>query len=62
MNLPKNFANDMFSKIDKSGTTNIPEPNLDAMSMKLYVSFPTRLSKGGALNSGSPGSTSPNNN
>lgn len=47
----------MFSKIDRSGTTRIPEPNLDAISTKLYVSFPTRLSNGGGLKLGRPDST-----
>lgn len=59
MNLPKNLANEMFSKIDKSGTTKIPDPNLDAIPTKLYVSLPTLLSNGGSLKSGRPDSTSP---
>lgn len=57
--IPKNLANDMFSSMDRSGTTKIPEPNLDAMSTKLYVSFPTLLSNGGDLKSGNPDSTWP---
>lgn len=35
MNLPKNLANDIFSKIDRSGTTKIPDPNFDAIPTKL---------------------------
>lgn len=57
INQPKNLANDTFSKIDKSGTTKIPEPNLEVISTKLYVSFPALLSNGGGLNPGRPDST-----
>lgn len=60
VNLPKNFANDMFSRMDKSGTTKMPEPILDAMSTKLYVSLPTLLSNGGSLKLGRPDSTGSN--
>lgn len=52
----------MFSNIDRSGTTKIPEPNFDAISTKVNVSFPTRLSNGGDLKSGRPDSTWPINN
>jgi len=62
MDLQKNLANDMFSKIDKSGTTKIPEPNLDAIPTRLYVSFPTVLSNGGGLKCGRPDSTWPGGN
>lgn len=52
----------MFSKMDKSGTTRMPDPNLEVMSTKLNVSFPTLLSNSGSLKLGKPDSTWSNQN
>lgn len=49
----------MFSRIESSGTTNMADPSVEAISMKEYVWLPTVADSGGSENCGRPGFTSP---
>lgn len=49
----------MFSNIPNKGTTSIPGPIFEAISMKSTVELPTSVLNGGGFNSGSPGLTNP---
>ncbi len=49
----------MFSSKDSKGTMRIPEPKLEVISKKLYVTLSTVAVNGGGAIFGSPASTEP---
>lgn len=59
--LQNTLAPEIFSSSASKGTTTIPEPSVDVISIKLNVVFCTVVENGGGSSFGKPGSTGSEN-